>query len=654
MDPVTINLISALTKSIVDTWLTPKLKEMLEKREIDKNFYNEVSDKFAAYLKEIYSSQHIMNTIVFKNQQKTIDELYIPLHLNKVMNNGEDFECIKVDSYKKEFIERYKKIIITDTAGMGKSTVMKWLFINAIRQHEGIPIFIELRKLSRENTIINEIFKNINSIDNQFNEKYILSLLKRGDFIFFFDGYDEIATNDKAKVTEDLQWFISKASENVFIMSSREERALVSFGDFQRFNIKPLDKNEAYDLISKYDNGGELSAELNKKIESDKNLSLLSEFLINPLMTSLLYKAYEYKKVIPYKKSLFYRQVYDALFEVHDFSKGGVFVHDKESKLDMDDFEEVIKYISYKSFVRGKTIYQREELIGLIKEAKEKNTRIQFKETAYLEDLIKNVPLFIKDGVEYRWTHKSFQEYFAAKYICHNIKDKQKDVLLSMAKSSKNDIYYNVLDFCYDIDYTTFRRTIILNLISSFMDHYNNRQLFIDMKIDNADISERKMLTFSKRLFFYRYKTNDIEINRNITHEVLNRIKKDIGHFVTILTAKEYLIGYSNLPNYNIIKLLRNKGESFIIKSNSKHNYIQIEYFTGIVKDKLILIDESEENVFNYKENFTIGNSIIYDFLIYEGDPHENLYTLDLKECMKLKTLIEKELESEKFEDDDF
>lgn len=662
MDPAIVALIGALSKGIVDTWVAPKLKEMFEKNEIDKNFYTAVSDKFADYLKESYKNQFIMNTIVFKNQQKTIEELYIPLHLNKVSNDVKNKESIRIDGYDDEFIPKFRKLIITDTAGMGKSTIMKWLFISVIKHSKGIPIFIELRKLSEQNSIIKEIFKNINSINEEFNVTYVLNLLKRGDFIFFFDGYDEIPTKDKASVTADLQWFISKVPENLFVMSSREESALVSFGDFQRFNIKPLEYDEAYELIKKYDKDGEVSKELIQKLKQDNNLNLVKEFLVNPLMTSLLYRAYEYKKVIPYKKSLFYRQVYDALFELHDLSKGGAYVHDKISQLDMDDFEEILKFISYKSFIKGKVIYEREEIISLIKEAKESNPKMQFKERDFLEDLEKNVPLLIKDGLEYKWTHKSFQEYFAAKYICHNLKDRQKAVLLKMARSIKNDYYFNILDFCYDIDYNAFRKTVIFDLISNFIDYYNNQTVFNDLKLSKKDICERKILTFSNKIFFYKCcEFRGTLRPGSMSEAVENSISKEIGNFKELLTTGEFGIGRKLLPASNIIRLLKDKKEDFVIPHISIYEK-KLVFSFDLPKDKLLIVDECNDNLLNKGNNFIEVNKIINYFINNDYDLEEEfvnkdavtVFTLDLNKCMRLIREIELEIELEQNEDEEF
>ena len=78
-----------------------------------------------------------------------------------------------------------------------------------------------------------------------------------------------------------------------------------------------------FSLIRKYDNNGEKSERLIERITKDNQLDILKEFLINPMLTSLLYKTFEYKEEISYKKLGFYSQVYEALYNDHDKTKGG-------------------------------------------------------------------------------------------------------------------------------------------------------------------------------------------------------------------------------------------------------------------------------------------------------------------------------------------
>ncbi|WP_214780546.1 hypothetical protein [Exiguobacterium sp. s22] len=122
-----------------------------------------------------------IKTIVFNNNPKNLGEIYIPLTL-------ENKECKiqeKISDYPNTLMEEYNKIVITDSAGMGKSTLLKFMFLRAINLNKGIPIFIELRKLNNEHTVIDEIMKEINPINSNVDKHKVLDLISEGDFIFF-------------------------------------------------------------------------------------------------------------------------------------------------------------------------------------------------------------------------------------------------------------------------------------------------------------------------------------------------------------------------------------------------------------------------------------------------------------------------------------
>ncbi|EIA17022.1 NACHT domain-containing protein [Clostridium perfringens] len=420
--------VGEIIKSTVKEYVSPRLKTLSDNSLLDKDRVK-VEENILDYLERSYKNNKYINTIVFKNQQKKLEDLYIPLKVVKYIGKNEknNFELC-IDKYDEKFIPLHNKVLLVDNAGMGKSTIMKFLYLSTIKENKGIPILIELRKLDKNTSILDFIVKEINGIDTECNKKVIAELIRGGDFIFFFDGYDEITLENKDIITKNIQEFIDKAHNNKFIISSRDEDELTSFGDFQRFYIKALAKEEAYQLISKYDENGDLSKELIDNLENEENLKILKEFLENPLMVSLLYKAFEYNKSIPYKKHIFYKQVYDALFEQHDLSKGGAYKHIKRSGLDIDDFHKILRCLAFTTLSKG-IEYSKEDLIKYIDFVKEKNSEIEFKTSFFIWDIVHSIPLFIKDGLEYKWIHKSFQEYFAAAYICNDSK-KQSDKFL--------------------------------------------------------------------------------------------------------------------------------------------------------------------------------------------------------------------------------
>ena len=177
--------------------------------------------------------------MVFHNSQRELKEIYVAQTLVKKHGFDKKEKYTKIDRLPDGLIIKYKRILITDTAGMGKSTIMKRMFIDLIdrgMEDVGIPIYIELNRLKKNRPILKEIQEELNSLSKEFDKDLLLKLIQTGGFIFFLDGYDEISLADKTEVTRDIQKFISKAGTgNFFILTSRPESNLPSFGNFQLF-----------------------------------------------------------------------------------------------------------------------------------------------------------------------------------------------------------------------------------------------------------------------------------------------------------------------------------------------------------------------------------------------------------------------------------
>lgn len=644
--------ISESAKAVVNSFVKPKLEELYKKTKKEKNIFV-INEKIKTYIEKSYNNCLYMNTIVFKNEQKSIYDLYIPLTVlknNRLKNDKKSNICI--NKYRDDFIPLYKKVLLVDTAGMGKSTIMKYLYLSSISENKGIPILIELRKLDKNISIIDFIMNEMNGIREYFTKEDILDLIEGGDFIFFFDGYDEIVPDIKQIVTDNLQKFISQAQNNLFIISSREEKELACFGDFQRFEIKPLSKSEAYSIIIRYDGDGELSKELIEKLNAEENLKILNEFLENPLMVSLLYKAFEYKRTIPYKKHIFYRQVYDALFEDHDLSKGGAYNHIKKSKLDLEDFHRILRSIGFMTLTKG-IIYSKEDLIEIIKKAKRKNIDISFNENEFIYDITHSVPIFTKDGIKYRWSHKSFQEYFAASYISIDAKEKQQKLLIALSSEDKINKYYNVLDFCYDIDYKQFSKTIIYPLLEELEKFYNST--YCDeyyKKIDEKDISLRKSLFFCYGEVNIRKisqkESKKLSVNEDQSMNMFDYFFGNSRGKCCSIMNKTLGIIFEKIRVDILLKLLYNKRSDIAKKSHRIPNFNVESKVIEKINIGEYSVDDSVDNKLNNKNMF----NLISEYILNNNNNGRkgSFLVFDYDKCMKLKHNIEEEIKNE--EDD--
>lgn len=133
-------------KTVVENWLAPSIAKLAKSKELIRNSKPELVEKaFEEYLLRTYGRLSFMNTIVFGNQQKRVQDLYIPLTVCSTCPQKQKFP---IRGWREDFVPAFKRVVITDTAGMGKSTILKWLFLCSLGTSKCIPIFIELRTLT--------------------------------------------------------------------------------------------------------------------------------------------------------------------------------------------------------------------------------------------------------------------------------------------------------------------------------------------------------------------------------------------------------------------------------------------------------------------------------------------------------------------------
>ncbi len=566
-------LIAVAAKSLVEGFIKnyalPKLSKLAHSISKEGKAYLSLnSNAFIAYYKRAYNNYSIINTLAFKERVKKLKDIYIPLTIYPVDNEKEK-KLAKVEGYPKELLDKYGRILITDTAGMGKSTLMKRMFLDVIDGQFGIPIFIELRRLNESNDILNEVAIQLGGLNDSFDKEILETLFVDGEFIFFFDGYDEISSSNKAFVTKNIQDFVAKAPNNKYILTSRPEEELACFGEFQEFRIRELKKVESYDLLRKYDISGKTSRLLISKLKTG-NYSMINEFLKNPLLVSLLFAAFDFKQTIPLKKHIFYRQVFDAYFDSHDLSKGDSYVHEKKSNLDLDDFDKVMRKIGYECLRKQKIEFEKDELLKIIDSAKSGFSNLKFASTSLLSDLLKAVPLFCQDGMYYKWVHKSLQEYFAAEFIYKDSKNNQDAILTALYKSKKIDLYINLLDLYFDIDPVGFQKNIVKPLLESYVEYYEKFYFHSDV-ISSEAVNLRLTITYCNRVLVGSIdnKKEQARDNFDYIYDQASRYFGLIPNSAMFLNNGSFL-AFMPKNQDRIIRLLGNRVPSLFVKVDSK------------------------------------------------------------------------------------
>jgi hypothetical protein len=191
---------------------------------------------------------------------------------------------------------------------------------------------------------------------------------------------------------------------------------------------------------------------------------------------------------IPDKLTLFYRQAFEALFNKHDATKQG-FKRTRFTQLPIDDFQKIISALSIQSYIEHKINFSHQEVINYLAISKKLVDVQGYDEEAILKDLLQSLCIIVRDGLEYKFTHRSFQEYFAAIFISTCAKDDRKRIIKNI---NGKYTYENIFYLLFEIDRTIIEDDFLLEEINKYKRIYG--------KYDNPELSFF-MTLFSKIAF---------------------------------------------------------------------------------------------------------------------------------------------------------
>lgn len=662
---------------LISQWVLPKIKEILNNStkkievKVKRTSHDFYKNKFENYLSNRYTKFFTLETLVFPNYPTLFDDLYYPLTIsdfNGDLPSSLDDKHTKIsefviDGFSDDFLPIHRRVLIQDNAGMGKSTILKKLFLSCLRDNKGIPVLIELRKLDKENSVFNEILNQLSSLSEPIEKDFLISLIERGDFIFFFDGLDEISFESRSEVLNDILSFIEKAGDNLFVISSRPENIVNSFKEFQRFTINELKIEEAFQLFKNYDQYS------HKKIADDLTQILntgqlggVNEFLKNPFLSSLVYKTFSYKGDIPKQKEQFYRKVYDALYEEHDLNKEGYYKRDKYSGLGIDDFERILRCIGYKTMRLEKVELSKNQLLEIIKSAKKFCIGLEFEDSDFLKDLTNTVPLFKVEGVNnYKWVHKSYRDYFSARFIVCDTENKIDSIILSLLDERN----VNTLDFISSMAPKKFKHTVLKCTINEFIEKYR-------IYAESHQTNEKEVKNYTGYLLYHNLYLGVFPLedgDEDVSGDKLSGLLKEkynvksSGFTVSVRNedyslAIAYEIGNSN-DYESIFILLRNNykslfvdtsqakidAESLTLDKNTWDFFLKVFPVNGIIK----------YDVDQFLKHYNDNKSASLDILrlgTLEGVWLRN--TLDYEKCLTMKNDIAREIKEAEEADDFF
>lgn len=427
-----------VTETLVN--IVPKIWNLVKKFYSDKQIKleSELGTIYKDYLEYSCKKYSTVKTLLYKNEGKFLYNFYEPQFLE-----SESGELIDTSNSNMIF-QKNHKIIVTGTGGIGKSMLMKHIFINQVNNASSIPIFIELKSINAiqlddfdfETFIFQEIERHHLNIPID----YFKETLKTGEYTIIFDGLDEIVSTHRNMLDQSLKKFVDVYYKNKYILSSRPSDDFIGWSNFSEYEVKLLTKEQAVSLIGRLDYDTKVKNKFSRELK-DRLFDNHESFASIPLLLTIMLMTYEDGASIPNNLTDFYNQSFYTLYQKHDASKSG-YKRELKANLSPEQFKEVLSYLAMKTFFKGQITFNDDSFNTYLNDFKKRNS-MAFINSNFIKDSIFNVCMISQEGINYKFAHRSFQEYFAGVGVSKLDDSTQKKLLTSWAIEDGNHIAYN-------------------------------------------------------------------------------------------------------------------------------------------------------------------------------------------------------------------
>ena len=530
-EPITTTTIAKIltpfTKSIVDL-SKDTIKSALSRWE-EKDFPERLAKQII--------NLNTVRTLWSRREDVFLLNFYYPSKVVKCSSNKSN----KKKPYIINTIDDFKDghVVIEGIVGQGKSMLARYLAIQEVIKvdNKRLPIFIELRKLTKENTLEKAIFNVLSTYDIEIDKKSYEKLAADGRFTIFLDGFDEL---DEGLIKDTLiyiDYFIHKFYSVRLIITTRPDSEISKVAGFTIYKIASLVPNDYIPFLEKLDIEANYIASIIKAI--NESPLEIKEFITTPLMLTLVMMVYQSEHQIPQNIPKFFETLFDVVFTTHDLLKSG-FRRARHSKLSDD---EIKKFFSAFCFICLKEKYGRTL------------TNLQFQyaftqASKYLDydcnadsfrgDLVKTSCLMLDEGIDaITFLHKSLLEYYAASFVKNNI-EKFAEKFYHYVANNEGD-FIQVLTFLKEIDSYRYQKYYILAIIDDFSLFLSNAMI----KKDKISFIELLDKLFPKITFGFSPKENSnlytCEVigpfrNRNFLHNFFEVIIMRLSEHEMLIT----------------------------------------------------------------------------------------------------------------------
>lgn len=550
--------------------LRPALLEMSRESSslIWKRLQSRISDKDLKRAKQHIENLGMVKTLWSMDKAIHLNEFFC---LTKLSRNNTSATHKSISDFES------RNCLIFGPAGQGKSIYLRYLSVNELKVGKYIPVFLELRRINTHNhvrtvdkgeTLKVYITEVLSMMGLPTTDLAIQKVFTSEKFVFMLDGFDELTSDNQQVIAQDLEYFCQKHLNINFFVTTRPDTIISGSPFFTNYHMAPLSNSEIDHILRKLAVDDRQETALIAAVKSNYNINKL---ITTPLLVVIMVIVYKSYRDLPETLPEFYEELFVVLLRRHDRTKAGFNRH-RSSGLDDVTIQKIFNALSFLASIENKVEMSEQELNDLTERALNKELLKGISAADFNDDIIKITNLIIRDGRNFKFSHKTIQEYFASKYITLS-SDRDAEKFYRKIRQSKEliETWRQHLIFLSEIDSLRYKNFYILpgisdtglfslddrgTLLSKQVPSDYHKGMDVELNIKRVaparpvdDEQPTFTYTYHLRIRFKRYFDTHSELYKRLTTIVNNSIcefleKEDLSVFFAETDKNQVVLSY--------------------------------------------------------------------------------------------------------------
>lgn len=341
-----------------------------------------------------------------------------------------------------------QNMVVEGIVGQGKSIYLRnmctWLL-----EKKMIPVFIELRTLSPERTLLGAINEYLESCGISGGDPIFRYLAGNGRVALLLDGFDEIPTGLVKSVVNEIEMLRNISDSLQIMISSRPYQEAQKLHGFYVYELAPLDSTDHELFLKKIiDSALDRARLIEALLETPENISGV---MTTPLMLTLLVMVYKNDGEIPSTLPDFYEKLFTTVTSAHDSLKPA-YKRDLATGFSEVKLRNLFDAFCVRAIQQGgdRTLsYQKFKKCfeTAVRSVPESSCELH----EFRSDIINATNLMLAEGInETTFLHKSIMEFHAASFI-KNSSDEVAEIFYERALLQFG-MWQEVISFLANID----------------------------------------------------------------------------------------------------------------------------------------------------------------------------------------------------------